>query len=146
MTLGRKPGNDIVLDSPSVSGTHCRITRTDSGWNVEDLESTNGTRVNHRQVTTAELHNGDILTLGSLPLKVEGDDLPPPPEAPPPSETSTVATRVAIHPRTTADAPAISRPRDFGKKRDSRKFWIVLILAVTVLIGLATAFFIRQML
>jgi serine/threonine protein kinase len=42
-TIGRSPNNDIVLDDGSVSGTHVKLERTESGWQVRDLGSTNGT-------------------------------------------------------------------------------------------------------
>ena len=43
-TLGRKPGNDIVLDNAAVSGQHCVFElRGLADVYVEDLGSTNGT-------------------------------------------------------------------------------------------------------
>lgn len=61
--IGRDPRNTIVLDDGLVSGFHARIERDgDGGVVIEDLGSTNGTRI-----------NGEALT-GSRPL-VENDEI-----------------------------------------------------------------------
>ncbi|GBD35125.1 ABC transporter ATP-binding/permease protein [bacterium HR36] len=44
--IGRAPDCDIVVDHPQVSARHCRLTRTEAGWVLADLGSTNGTYVN----------------------------------------------------------------------------------------------------
>lgn len=66
--IGRLPECDITIDDPSVSRRHAKISRTDGRWVVEDLGSTNGVRVNDRQVAHAELGDGDRLQLGSIRL------------------------------------------------------------------------------
>lgn len=43
LTVGRKSGNDIVLQDSIVSGSHCRIFRQADGWYIQDRGSTNGT-------------------------------------------------------------------------------------------------------
>jgi len=66
--VGRLPECDISLDDPSVSRRHARIGRQDGVWFVEDLGSTNGTRVGDRSVTRSELADGDELRLGNIRL------------------------------------------------------------------------------
>jgi hypothetical protein len=45
--LGRiKTGNAIPLNDPSVSSKHLEVLFRDGSWFVEDLDSTNGTRLN----------------------------------------------------------------------------------------------------
>ena len=44
--IGGELGCDIVVDRPTVSGRHCRLTRIEEGFVLEDLRSTNGTFVN----------------------------------------------------------------------------------------------------
>jgi eukaryotic-like serine/threonine-protein kinase len=46
ITVGREPGNQIVLDDPKVSRTHLRIDQTSSGYQVTDLGSSNGSYLN----------------------------------------------------------------------------------------------------
>ena len=43
--IGRRSDIEVPLPYPSLSGLHARITRTATGWQVEDLDSTNGTRL-----------------------------------------------------------------------------------------------------
>lgn len=63
--LGRDPGADIVVEDPSASRRHARITRDDRAHHfVEDLGSTNGTFVSGRRVRRAALSTGDRLQLG----------------------------------------------------------------------------------
>ena len=74
--IGRNPGNELQPDDASVSGNHAAIQITPSAYlddmqdvAVEDLGSTNGTRVNGKPVTRQLLKHGDMLTLGTLVLK-----------------------------------------------------------------------------
>lgn len=68
--LGRvAEDNDIVLDSVDASRTHCKLTREGNAWFVEDLKSTNGTRVNGRKVTKFELEDGDEIQVGTLRIQ-----------------------------------------------------------------------------
>ena len=65
-TLGRKAGNDIVLDNLAVSGNHCAFElRGLADVFVEDLGSTNGTLVNGvRPTTIMPLIPGCLLSIG----------------------------------------------------------------------------------
>src|SRR5205823_3659037 len=49
-SIGRGPGNDLVILDGSVSGKHARITDAPDLATVEDLGSTNGTYLNGDQV------------------------------------------------------------------------------------------------
>jgi DNA-binding NtrC family response regulator len=62
--LGKSYDNDLVLDDPTVSRWHCRISPTPAGHEVEDLGSTNGTLVNGARVERAALCLGSELRLG----------------------------------------------------------------------------------
>jgi pSer/pThr/pTyr-binding forkhead associated (FHA) protein len=61
---------DVVVDSPLASGRHCRLTRLDSGFLLEDLDSTNGTFIDGVKLTAAtRVQFGDPITLGrSVPM------------------------------------------------------------------------------
>lgn len=43
ITIGRGEENDVVLPAAEVSGQHVRLEKSDRGWQVVDLDSTNGT-------------------------------------------------------------------------------------------------------
>ena len=63
--IGADPSCDLSSDSRSVSGQHCRLTRTASGYLVEDLNSTNGTFVNGERINAATpVTRTDHITLG----------------------------------------------------------------------------------
>ncbi len=65
LVLGRDPTADVVLDDSQASRRHARLTPGPVGAVVEDLESTNGTFVNHNEVHgRAELNPGDELLIG----------------------------------------------------------------------------------
>ena len=67
ITIGRSDTNDWCFTESSVSGRHARIrkARSGSGYEVEDLSSTNGTFVRGRQVGRSEIINpGDVVKFG----------------------------------------------------------------------------------
>ena len=70
-TLGRKPGNDIVLDTMVVSGQHCAFDLVGvADVYLQDLGSTNGTYVNDRMVKQrTRLNDGDVIAIGPYRIK-----------------------------------------------------------------------------
>ncbi len=69
--VGRDPANGIQVEEPSVSSFHCELQPADIGIAVRDLDSTNGTFINQKQIVKGILHSGDILTLGEIEFAVE---------------------------------------------------------------------------
>ena len=65
-TIGRHPDNTIVLDDETVSVFHAEIVLQNGLWFLRDLESTNGTRLNGRKISAAELHNTDKVSFGGV--------------------------------------------------------------------------------
>lgn len=70
-TLGRKTGNDIVLDTLVVSGQHCAFDLEGvADVYLEDLGSTNGTYVNDRMIKERiKLADGDVIAIGPFRIK-----------------------------------------------------------------------------
>lgn len=70
-TLGRRPDNDIALESMAVSGAHCVFDLVGvADVFVRDLGSTNGTCVNNRFIREPTLlHDGDRLAIGPYRLQ-----------------------------------------------------------------------------
>jgi len=73
-TVGRAPRADFILDAALVSRIHCRLTASDSGLEVLDLKSTNGTYVNDKRVSKATLAAGDRLRVGRVELQIARDE------------------------------------------------------------------------
>jgi len=69
--IGRSRRCDIVLTDPNVSRQHAEIRRQDDGFMALDLGSTNGMRVNRRDVKQAVLQHGDRIELGTTELLFE---------------------------------------------------------------------------
>lgn len=69
-TIGRATGAEFIVDAPLVSRLHCQITATAAALHVKDLDSTNGTFVNGTRVQTAQLREGDTLSVGRVDLIV----------------------------------------------------------------------------
>ncbi|HJS74583.1 MAG TPA: sigma 54-interacting transcriptional regulator, partial [Vicinamibacteria bacterium] len=63
-TLGREPGNDIVIDAQWVSRKHCEIRKAGDGFEIADCGSHNGTGVNGVPIKERALQDGDRITLG----------------------------------------------------------------------------------
>lgn len=70
-TLGRKAGNDIVLDNLVVSGNHCAFELKGlADVYIEDLGSTNGTFVNNKRVKERQLLlDGDTIAIGHFRIQ-----------------------------------------------------------------------------
>jgi HD-GYP domain-containing protein (c-di-GMP phosphodiesterase class II) len=70
LTFGRLKSCDVQLDDESVSRRHCTLHAREHGCVVTDLQSANGTFVNDLPVSTADLHPGDTLRIGSTVLEL----------------------------------------------------------------------------
>ena len=68
-TIGRLPHNDLQLDYPAVSGEHAVVTTVRNDSFLEDLNSTNGTRVNGKPVKKCLLQDGDEIRIAGRVLK-----------------------------------------------------------------------------
>jgi pSer/pThr/pTyr-binding forkhead associated (FHA) protein len=73
-TLGRGTAADVMIPDESVSRVHASVRVDGDTVVVEDLESSNGTRVNGREVSQARLEHGDLIQMGGTELEVRIDD------------------------------------------------------------------------
>ena len=69
-TVGRAPRADFIVDAALVSRLHCRLSAGDDNLEVVDLKSTNGTYVNGKRITKAQIAKGDTLRVGRIELTV----------------------------------------------------------------------------
>lgn len=64
-TVGRDPGNDIILRDPKVSRHHAEIVFERGFFVLHDLASANGTYVNGKRIRVAPLTHGAKLRMGN---------------------------------------------------------------------------------
>jgi len=131
VTVGRNLTNLIALEHPTVSGRHAVITRANNQYTVADLESTNGTRINSREITESVLRPRDLLQFGSLEFMfdvAEGEAVDAPPKPEPPEARVEVSSGPATAP---VSFGSIS---PFGtRRRDNMTLWYVLIAVIGLL-------------
>ena len=73
-SVGRDPGCDLTLADSAVSRCHATIDRQDDGYMLVDCQSTNGTVVNDRRITSQLLASGDKIRFGNFIFKYLDED------------------------------------------------------------------------
>jgi hypothetical protein len=74
-SVGRNAANDICIPEPGISTSHCELDVAAIGISIHDLNSTNGTFINHERVARGMVQNGDLLTLGNTEFAVQVDEV-----------------------------------------------------------------------
>jgi pSer/pThr/pTyr-binding forkhead associated (FHA) protein len=90
VTVGRSEDNGCQVPEASVSSRHCELTAKGEDILIKDLGSTNGTFLDDKSVAEATMKKGQLLRLGSVELRFEGDDGKP---------VGNVATKTITPPR-----------------------------------------------
>lgn len=75
VVIGRTPECDVCVYEAGVSRRHARIFLEADGYYLEDLGSSNGTRVNGNVVKKTRLAHGDSLALGAVVLSFLADEV-----------------------------------------------------------------------
>ena len=60
---------EVVVDDTGASRRHAQVRTIDGVSTLTDLGSTNGTKVNGRDVQTAQLADGDHITVGTTQIE-----------------------------------------------------------------------------
>ncbi len=66
--IGRELDNALRIPDPSISRHHCVIRKAGSGFEIQDLQSSNGVLVNGNRVQASPLKHGDRVTLGQIQI------------------------------------------------------------------------------
>ncbi len=129
LIIGRRESCDIVLRFPNVSSKHCQLTVVDGYWYVQDLNSSNGVKVNGNRVTEKRLDSGDQLTVAKHKYEVRyspaalGAVGPPPPDDDP-NKAVEIFSRSLLERAGLVNAPASpgreSQPADQRGRFDVR--------------------------
>ncbi|MBX3460782.1 MAG: FHA domain-containing protein [Planctomycetes bacterium] len=118
VTIGRKPDNDLQIDTKAISGHHCEVINRQGAYLLRDLGSSNGTMVGKQAVTEHTLRNGEIVVLGKTVILYFVDPAgaaPATPAAPAP------ATPAPASPAAKLPAP-VSLPSSAASASDRGKF------------------------
>ena len=84
-SMGRNPDNVFQTDDLQVSRRHAVIEQLPTGTILRDLGSGNGTYVNGRRVLECRLNPNDVIRIGSIEMRFEGQPVvvePPKPATP----------------------------------------------------------------
>ncbi len=112
-TVGRDPGNDIILRDPKVSRHHAEIVFERGFFVLHDLASANGTYVNGKRIRVAPLTHGAKLRLGNSYGRFS-EELPTEADAPPQPER--LDTPIPQQPTVTVDAGDIEAGTDENQR------------------------------
>ena len=128
ISIGREEDNDVQLLVAGVSRYHAKITFNGSDWRIQDLGSTNGTKVNGKPIQSpVPLQENDAIAIGDQIL-VFGSKKPEEKEAPP-AVSATSASRRSKFPRKLSSAgnrkPMIRNPLRKNRRNSnfSIRFW-----------------------
>ena len=75
-SIGRHSHNDIVIDDVSVSSHHAELQLNSDGCSLMAKVTTNGTRINGKEISTEALENLDVIHIGGVKLGYRVVDAP----------------------------------------------------------------------
>lgn len=76
--VGRHPDNAIQFNDDGLSRQHCVFEKSAKGWQIRDLGSRNGTKLNGERVSAVELSTGDVVRVGTLEIRFLNPEEPKP--------------------------------------------------------------------
>ncbi len=65
VVIGRGKEADVTIPDQAASTRHAEFRQEDGRWQVRDLDSSNGVRVNGNRVTSSWLARGDLIVVGN---------------------------------------------------------------------------------
>jgi len=80
--IGRELDNALRLADPSISRHHAVVRHTAAGFEIQDLQSSNGVLVNGTRLPSALLRDGDRVTLGQIQMTFTDPPAQPAPAEP----------------------------------------------------------------
>ena len=74
-TIGRTEDQNVCLPDSTVSSKHCELIKSEDGnYIVQDLGSSNGTRINGVKIVEQQLAHSDILQVGGIEIMYHCED------------------------------------------------------------------------
>ena len=141
IVIGRAPENVVHIDDASISGRHCVIRRDGRRFTLTDLKSTNGTCLNDVRIESYRLSAKDIITVGSVRMVFDGDDI----EDAHPTQIPPTIVRPAVKTGSSNSIEPSGRSNAFEKRKSSKGIWITISIIVGILGLGALGWFIKVM-
>ena len=112
VVLGRGRRADIVVDDPSASRRHAQIELHGREWQVNDLDSANGTHLNGRPISRpTTIRPGDLIGIGGLTFRYEPDGKKDTPDTVFFVEEESPQSQIILSKPVEIDPPVASDPR-----------------------------------
>jgi pSer/pThr/pTyr-binding forkhead associated (FHA) protein len=138
-TIGRLEDNSNTFPIPegSISSHHCEVLLRGDEVIVHDLNSTNGTFINGRQITgEAVLKPGQILRLGQVEIRLEDASAQKTPAKKLPDQTMVIPQGVKLGQDPSTKAVPFDKTTFAKKSNTANKIFIavVVLLAIVVVV------------
>ena len=130
ITIGRLSDNDIEVDDISVSSHHAELTLNGGDYQLKDLQSTNGTKVNGTRGSEWDLQDGDVIIFGKVSADYSSE-IPSSKNILPEAQERTVELANASH--RPSDFTNASRFKSKTEKKDPAAVGIVSFAVVALL-------------
>lgn len=130
ITIGRAPDNQIQISDSSVSARHAVLTLVGDRYQLADLNSTNGTRVNGEAITELFLKVGDRVRFGKVEGRYESEKTGEAQELP---QAGEIAARPAVTSEKPADFANASPFPNRTKEKDTAALAVYAAGAVAIL-------------
>jgi len=82
LVVGRRSSCDIVLIFPNISSQHCEFELIDGYWQLRDLNSRNGVKVNGERIDSRFLYPGDVVSIAKNDYEIQYEPVGEPPANP----------------------------------------------------------------
>ena len=134
LLIGRRSRCDIVLDFPNVSSQHCELAFINGFWQIRDLGSSNGIKVNGEWLDTKFLQPGDMVTIAKHQFTI---NFAPGAAAPPQEEENPFAMSLlekaglekrrddARQHRKSAPSVRTPKPKTFSSEEEEANRWLL---------------------
>ena len=134
-TIGRSDDQSICLQDSTVSSRHCELIRNEDGaFNVQDLGSANGTRINGVRIMEQALGHSDILQVGGVEVLFHHDEgSVPTNQNPPQTGINLENTENGVQINQLANVNPL---KSGSKKVDAKKVNLLITISISVLIVL----------
>jgi pSer/pThr/pTyr-binding forkhead associated (FHA) protein len=137
ISLGRTEDNAICINDQSVSSRHAEFIRVGGDYQLKDLDSTNGTRVNGERISEHQLRDGDVLRFGQIEVAYTSEVKQKAGETKPLPEADKAEARPADESKKPNDFSNVSPFKKKVARRDPIGKGVLIFASVAALAALA---------